>query len=379
MLIYLIKKNIQQYPFGVQFARIYNRYFKAPGNRPIIQESSKDNTIAPVKAAMSIDNSSRNNGKTLYAVWDFEVCPITFDFLNFLVICDIEREKRGCEYLQIIIIPGPFDGFRDAKIHSMDEKKFRLGSIITPSINLLPSKTKVTMASHRDEARQLLQIVQKNEIFPPNYTIDKPVNCYNWRAIRKCYEDGQNLQRFEADVRSKALIDNWIKANCAGKKILTFSLRESIYESDRNSNLEAIKSFVKKVDKSKFAVVIIRDLDLASEEFKEWSDLGTIDGQIAIWDIRLRQAMYERADLNFFVNNGPFVMALFSKNIAYAVFKMITESVFVTSTKYFENNGWSIGKDFLGANRKQKIYWEDESEEGFFRALHDMKLVGDKT
>ena len=377
MLIYLIKRNLKQYPFSVQLARIYTRYFKAPASRPIVPRKPKSVLKPPIKTEPLKQNLSKSNGKIFYAVWDFEVCPITFDFLNFLVICDIEREKRGCEHLQIIIVPGPFDGFRDAKVHSIDEKKFRLWSIITPSINLLPSNTRVTMASHRDEARKLLQIVPENEIFPPHYTIDKPINRYNWNAIRACYEDGQNLQRFESDMRSKALINNWVKANCAGKKILTFSLRESTYETDRNSNLEAIKSFVKKVDKSKFAIVIIRDLDLASESFSEWSDLGAIDGQIAIWDIRLRQAMYERADLNFFVNNGPFVMALFSKNIAYAVFKMITESVFVTSTKYFENNQWSVGKDFLGANENQRIYWEDESEKGFFRALRDMKLMGD--
>lgn len=379
MIIYLIKKNIQQYPFGVQLARIYTRYLKAHSKRPVAREKSKNAVKILEKAIPKNQNFSKGDNKVLYAVWDFEVCPITFDFLNFLVISDIEREKKGYEYLQIIIIPGPFDGFRDANTHSVDEKKFRLGSIITPSVSLLSSKTKLMMTCNRDEARQFLQTIAKDSIFPPNYNIDNPVNRYNWIAIRECYDDGQNLQRFEADMRSKLLIDNWCKDNHVNKKILTFSLRQTIYEPERNSNLEVIKSFIKKVDKSQFSVVIIRDTNAVSEGFNEWSDLGAIDGQIAIWDIRLRQAMYERADLNFFVNNGPFVMALFSKNIAYAVFKMITEAVFVTSTKYFRNNQWSVGKDFLGAKKDQKIYWEDESIEGFFKALRDANLMEDKS
>ncbi len=53
----------------------------------------------------------------LYAFYDLKVAPATFDIAVFLIIAEIERKNTGCNHLQVIIVPGPDDGFRSNQLN----------------------------------------------------------------------------------------------------------------------------------------------------------------------------------------------------------------------------------------------------------------------
>lgn len=394
MLLYLIKRNLAQYPISQQLRLIINRYIpRRRGNRSALQKQnipnknqqklqkkeSKDLVIAKDGLQQSSAAATGIKGpqpetpvsKCLYAVWDFEVCPITFDFINFLILADIQRERLQFDSIQFLLLPGPHNGHRDQAVHSLNEKNYRIGSIVLPAISLLKCQAKALSFCSREDAAQFISTKSKNSIFPNGYTVEQPVNFYGWRNCRQAFEEGYSLQRLKAEPRSTEIIADWYERNCQGKRLLTFSLRESFYEAERNSDVEAVKRFISELDKEKYVAVVLRDLDRISEGFSEWQSVGATDGQFAVWDIRIRQALYEKADMNFFVNNGPFVLALFSKTINYAVFKMLTSSVFVTSDKYFEMHGWKVGDNFWGACKNQNIFWEDESIDGFRKVLRE--------
>ena len=48
--------------------------------------------------------------RTLFAFYDLQVSPITFDFLWFLVGADLERRRRGLEAVHVVIVPGRAGG-----------------------------------------------------------------------------------------------------------------------------------------------------------------------------------------------------------------------------------------------------------------------------
>ena len=50
--------------------------------------------------------------RTLFAFYDLQVSPITFDFLWFLVGADLERRRRGLDAVHVVIVPGRAAGLR---------------------------------------------------------------------------------------------------------------------------------------------------------------------------------------------------------------------------------------------------------------------------
>ena len=48
--------------------------------------------------------------RTLFAFYDLQVSPITFDFLWFLVGADLERRRRGLDAVHVMIVPGRAGG-----------------------------------------------------------------------------------------------------------------------------------------------------------------------------------------------------------------------------------------------------------------------------
>lgn len=384
MLFLLIKRNLINKGFIAQLRQFYKKYFRTFFEILPSRNGNLSKLIDPIAKKLSDESKQKKNNESqipvrdevLFAVWDFQVSPITFDFLNFLVLADIERESKNLSAIQVVILPGPVDGFRDGKIIPISQKNYRVSSIILPAMELLACSVRPLFFSNRQIGIEFLNRIPKSDIFPNDFDYKNSFPTYNWLKIREQFDAGYDLLRLESDSRSSDLVRQWKKQHCGDKKVLTFTLRESFYETDRNSDINSIKEFIKQLDQETYAVIILRDVDRASESFDEWEKLGAINGDFAVLDLRHRFALYEQAHLNYFINNGPFVCALFSKKIKYAAFKMITPSVHVTSAEYFKKQGWSTGKDFFAATEDQKLFWQKESVNGFNSALNEFHSVG---
>src|SRR5258707_10986285 len=50
--------------------------------------------------------------EVLFAFYDLQVAPVTFDFLWFLAAADLERRRLGLKSVHTVIVPGGHDGVR---------------------------------------------------------------------------------------------------------------------------------------------------------------------------------------------------------------------------------------------------------------------------
>ena len=91
----------------------------------------------------------------LYAFYDLQVSPTTFDIIPFLVLADQERINCSCDYLHVVIVPGPEDGFREGTVEAYRHNGFknigadylesRLRNILVPCCWLIPSCKQITI------------------------------------------------------------------------------------------------------------------------------------------------------------------------------------------------------------------------------------------
>ncbi|MGB0571041.1 MAG: hypothetical protein ACPGQM_03075 [Alphaproteobacteria bacterium] len=337
--------------------RFVRRWFQ-----PIAQRLKSAEDMIRTKVASKIPSNDKN---VLYAVWDYQLAPSTFDVLNFLCIAEAEREARDLPHFSLIVVPGPEEGFRDNKIHTMNQKRWRLHNILLPVTALQPNCAGVHFCHSRLAAAKLLRKVPGSQLFPNEYTVEAPIAHYNWRLTFAAIAEGKNLQTLRARSEARRIVRDWISDVVKGRLVVTVTLRETPYEEVRNSRLEEFGNFVSKLDKTKILPVILRDQSKVFEPLPPEFD-GTERFDPALWNTELRMALYEYADYNLMINNGPFLMAVFSENVQYGVFRMTTEGVVPTSRKWMQSAGWTLDADFPQAGMLQKLYWQDEEAEFMF-------------
>lgn len=296
----------------------------------------------------------------LLAIYDLNICPVTYDITNFLVLADIEREKRRLKHIVFIIVPGKHGGFNNNKVHSTSEKSFRLKNLLVSATALMPSVNGCIILKNR---RELLDFWKKEKpnIFPINYKIYKPCAEYSWRHTWKAYQQGNELQRLRATPDSLKSVKKWLERNRLVEKILvTITLRESSYETARNSNLKAWANFSASLMNKGYQVLVIRDFEKAFEPLP-YFDEDILVCDKASWDLNFRVGLYETAFLNYFVNNGPWMLAVFDKEINHIGVKITTESVHVTSTKHRLAMGDNIGVSYPFLGKSQMLVWKDDT------------------
>ena len=94
----------------------------------------------------------------LTAFYDFAVSPPSFDFVNFLVLAEVERRRLDATGVQVVFVPDKNDGLGSSALYDEKQKLWRLRNLLAPACNLLPSCRQVTICATRAEAAKLLAI-----------------------------------------------------------------------------------------------------------------------------------------------------------------------------------------------------------------------------
>ena len=155
--------------------------------------------------------------------------------------------------------------------------------------------------------------------------------------------------------RAIQYVDEWIKLNARGRKVITITLREFSRVPDRNSSLKDWGDFAGSLDTNIYFPVILRDTDKDFQSIPKELESVTLFHQ-PVWNIELRSALYELSYLNLLKDNGIGVFCYLNHSVKYLYFHSMTDSLI----EYWHSAGISYGESFAWSNEFQKIVWEKD-------------------
>ena len=324
-------------------------------------------------AAESVLYRGRRQLDVLYAFYDLQVSPATFDIVVFLVLAELARREEGLRYLHVVIVPGTNEGFRPDAFTPYDtaSKSWRLRNVLVPCCWLIPSCMNVTVCVSRREAKSLRASLAK-WVFPEGYAVGSPKPYYSWIHVADAVQNkGAQIPSIEPSPTAQGYVRDWIRCRCGGRKVVTITLRECAYEQERNSNLKDWAAFACSLDKTVYCPVIIRDIDAVFEPVSSEME-GMLLFPEAVWNIELRAALCQLSYLNLSVASGPFVLSMMNQNARGLLFKILVPSCGATSEKHLRAIGMEPGSQPLGLTSLQRWVWEDDRLEAIQAAFKEM-------
>lgn len=295
---------------------------------------------------------------TLYFFYDFDVEPITYDFIWAMVVANARREELGLKFLTVVFVPGTVHGLRQElpeyeRYLSHETRKWRIYSILMPSIKLLSCFHSTVICATREEAIQLRE-KQARFVYPINYNVTFPVSYAPEQAVvyrKKCLS-------LRADPKAMDYVKTYLQ-QAGNRKVVVVTLRQYGYTPERNSNMSAWVEFANKIDTEKFFIVFVPDVDDALNNRSE-ALKGHYFFDAACWNLNLRAALYELAYLNLGVNTGPMSLCWFNPRCRYITFKVAVKNVPQVPLTMLTNRGFIPGESPAFANSFQKWVWEED-------------------
>jgi len=328
--------------------------------------------VAPIVDPLTSIYQKRKINTILYACYDLSVSPPTYDFLSFLYSSEIERLKKNCSHIHLLIITGVENGFRRGDLQSynrglpsnahisVSNLQGRLHNIVVPCYQLLPSVQSVTYFGLRNECMVFLNQFSPLT-YPENYHVSAPVSGYGWAKVIRIKDLYKYDVKFEAPAYAHTYVESWIKQRSQGKKVLSITLREATYSGKRNSVLVAWIRFAEEIIKKGYFPVFVRDTEKSPESL-EPTFTNTVTFPEASVHVAIRMALYEQAFLNLSVNGGPLECCVCNKNTPYLLFKMVTECA-ATTEEHFRRSGIEPGTQPAICGPYQKWVWKDDTYE----------------
>ena len=315
--------------------------------------------------------------QTLFAFYDLEVSPISFDFSVFLILSEMHRRRSNADKLRIVIVPGAQDGFRaDDAAYSTSNKQWRLYNIVLPLTTLLDQDIAVDLCTDRDSAYELFTHAG-GCVFPAGYTIDKPVADFFLSSLIAASARDEVIPSFHAGSQASAYMAGWLESRTEGRKPISITLRESGYNETRNSNFDAWLEFARFLDKSIYCPIIVRDTERIFDGLPDAFD-EFFSCPIASVNVQLRMALYEQSWLNLTVNNGTSELCRLSDSARYLYFKVVSEGAESASNLIIASQGIEMGGQLPHATQFQRMIWEPDDVEVIQREFHAMvELIGE--
>jgi hypothetical protein len=310
--------------------------------------------------------------RILFAFYDLEVAPVTFDFLWFLAAADLERRARGLERVHVVVVPGHHAGMRrerddyDAVVDG-EARRARIHNVLLQSCRLLPSCTGLTLAASRPEA-QFFRSSLARHVLPIDYELAMPVFPGPHSCIEAARKGDDAIACLRAPQEELRAVDRWMEAHVGARRAVTLTLRRYNYMPARNSNLPHWIAFARSLDASRYCPVFVPDTNDTMQGLPpELADFPVFSE--AAWSVGLRMALYERAFLNLGVNNGPMGLAWLNSRVRYGTLKIETADVPQSSLDFIRSFGFEPGKSLPFATPFQEWVWEDDTFETITRVF----------
>lgn len=280
------------------------------------------------------------NGAPLRLRYDLATSPPTWDFVSWMFNAHVYQKKYGFGPIEVQFMPGPFEGFRHDPSLTTLQKQQMLEHVCRPALAMFGAK----------EIRDGGQPID----FP--YTIRMTVD-----AVR---QSGFELPLMRPSQEARKWAEQY-----RGCHIIT--LREADYWPERNSDIEAWKAVAQFLeDHYDEHVVFVRDTARSEDEIK-----GHVTIPVASESLDCRLALYCVAKMNYFVSNGPCVLAGYSIDIPYLTFMKSVPGYVCNGDGWMRRHmGIGHGEQWPWAGDRQKLVYADDTfenimqEYGLFRA-----------
>jgi hypothetical protein len=293
---------------------------------------------------------------TLYVFFDLEISPITFDVVTGLATAELHRRRHGFSEIHAVVVPGKADGLKQdaadyAVVVGKDALRWRIHNILVPVFRLLPSCSGYTVCSSRREAYRNW-FVGAGNVFPTGYSVAFPTG-FDYSGVANAARAGEAvLPVFRATAKGLEYIRRFLQPRAAGRRVVVLNLRNYAFMPGRNSNDANWYAFARELDKSQWLPVFVLDTDVALDpkpaELKEFVVCDAVP-----FNIELRMALYELADLTMGVTQGPFELCWLNDRANYVSFIRPGSSIHTTDDHYRER-GYDIGKGppFMASNHR---------------------------
>jgi hypothetical protein len=313
--------------------------------------------------ALSRLHRGPSDGDTLYAFYDLQVVPITYDASWFAVCTDLVRRRRGLTRVHFVVVPGRKQGLREERAAyeaavDLENRRWRLHNIVIPIFDLLPACAGYTLLPSR-EAAAALRAAAGSRVYPADYEPALPVGHHPTEVLSAAHDGDRESAVLGASVQGLRYVEQWAAPRLRGRRLVTITLREYAFMPARNSSVETWAHFARRLDSRAYLPVVVLDTDRSLDPLPP-SLAGLEVLPQASWNIGLRMALYQSAYLNLGVNSGPLFMCLLNGRTRALVFKMLTPSVPQTTERFTRQLGFEIGGQLPFATPYQRQVWEDD-------------------
>lgn len=315
----------------------------------------------------------------LFAVYDLAVAPITFDVMNFVVFANMWSLRAGFGGFHLVFVAGPGGQFRmlTPKDKSLDpeEKVWRLRHVMAAHAHIAKRCVGVSIYDRREDFAQMMRAIHPNQFFVPNYSLADPKVAFMLPNLFKQNPTPEELDTFEPHPAALRKVDEWLATHAPRRRPVTLTLRSSMIEAERNSNVPDWIEAARRIRERGFDPIILPDTDLATRgtETGAFADIPTYG--IGAVDLELRTALYRRALINMADNGGPAFINYFMGDSSAVCFLPVEKLPMVVQLtgrgvdRMAELLGVEPGGDFPNPTPRRRFVWQPDTLEKIMTAF----------
>lgn len=282
----------------------------------------------------------------MIACYDLARCPPTYDAVAFLALAEQERLRRGDEYIDVRILPGPEGGFRADGLgtwpHTIEERISVRDRVLVPLCRLLPSARSVEVAP------------------------DRGVFSAEWGLGEYCVGLKNILAALRAGMRPLRALRPMMKS----RRLVTFTLRQATHHPLRNSRSEEWYQAAMALHASGWHVSVLRDACAAgAAPAFEYVYFASPEASV---DLSTRADLYASAALNVGICNGPMWMSVFMDAPTLMLRPTTNAAGGCYDDAYYEQMGLPRGSQLPGSPPHQRLAWCDDACANIVREVEGM-------
>jgi hypothetical protein len=286
---------------------------------------------------------------TLNLIYDLDKAPASYDFISWMFNIESYRQITG---------------------HKLVKVRFRSqGKDYEPQD--LPAERIAAKPLRRQElangvCRPALRLFGAKEGGSGPSAVDMT---YVIRPTVDHFHAGVPLPEMRASAEMMSLFRPGDRSAFTVRDRYVITLREATHWPSRNSNFDAWMHFAIQLRADGLDVIVVRDTAKANDAIE-----GVEICAMASMALDVRLALYRSAKMNFFVSNGPCVLATYTSDIPYLCFMKSPHDYPCHAPNWVEQHmGIPYGGQFPWATERQRLVWADDTPENIAEAWAEMK------